>query len=273
MKNSLQWLDFLEEYGVEDAVRAQAYESAQPAQRQCIKTAIAYHALQGESPYGANSFTEYAAQGFRQKIKKRAVPWLLAVSCAEYTSPARLVAMLMPAILLQVPIFFVSLDTPAPSILLCLELLGVENVYSLKSTTALLEALQANACNELSGRCVLMHHNLAICSASSVRSLYPVLQSLHIPYFEDHTPPLLYAQQDMAQEQRDLIAFAQPDAQFVLEEQDFAHACYQHTEQRTHHAYAQIWQKGLEACWVHAHYGKEFYYNSVYCAALTPSKI
>ncbi len=275
MKNTLQWLEFLDNYSIDDAVRAAAYESATPAERQCIKTAIAYHALQGESPYRANSFTEFAGQGFWHKIKKTAAPWLVAVSSPEYISPARLIAMLMPAILLQVPVFFVSLDEPAPSVLLTLELLGIENIYSLKTTHALLEALQAQGeQGALShGRFVLMHHNLAICSPSSVRSLCPALQCLHIPYFEDLKPPVLHVQEGMGQEQRHLIDFAQQDATFTHDTQSFANACYQHTETRSDYPYAQVWQKGLEGCWVHAQYGKDFYYNFVHSAAINISKI
>ncbi len=270
MDAETSWLQFLENHCISDILRAEAYESSSAQERQCLKTAIAYHALLGEKAPKVSTVTEYSAQGFRQEQSRFSAPWLLAVASPEFTSPARLIAALMPALLAHVPVFFITLGKPASALLLALELMGIENIYSLESTTQLVEVMQKNTAQTMhKGRCVFLHHNFALCSASSVRSLFPVVEALHIPYFEDKNQPIIFADEHFSG--RDLLCFTQPDAHLLEDANAFAHAAFSDSENANN--YLQCWQSGMEACWIYANYCSDFYYNIHTSCGLMPNEL
>ncbi len=262
------WFQFLEKHSVEDALQAVAYDAATPQQRQCLKTAIAFHALRGESPQNTTQFTDYGAQGFWQEQKKYTAPWLVAVCTADFASPARLMAALMPAIMQRVPVFFVFIGDPTASLLLTLELLGVENVYKLKTHDALLGALQNSKDTALHrGRFLFLQHKKQ--AHAPLIGLQKTADSLHIPIFVDHTPPLVHIHKDLPQAHKDLVYFAHADAHFVEDATLFAHACFTHKNFSPMHLYQHEWLLGMEACWLYANYGSHFYYNISYSSGLT----
>lgn len=120
---------WLEKYRLDDSLRANAYEHAKPANKAGIKSAIALHfeLLQEESR--GVSIREKGAFSLEEHIAYCDISIFIVQK--DFISPAQYIAALMPALLASSPICVVFKDTPSEDILLCLELLGLENVFLL----------------------------------------------------------------------------------------------------------------------------------------------
>ncbi len=274
------WQTFLEPYAIEDDARAMAYERASVEQRQMLKTAIAYHALQGESPSTVSCVLEYKAKGFWQRTHCAPAPTLFILCGEEYVSPARLVASIMPALLAGVgQCIFIHVSNgkqTSPSLLVALELLGLEEAYALPSMEQAKEFMQhlATSFEHIHNQRLLLLHQ-----DQSLAALRHSVQALHIPYFEDKSPPYIFVAPTIEQSMLDNIAFAQPDAVQVAKPFDFAHAYYgverpsqkplaQSITQGTA-LYQQHYTQNMEACWHMSGLDKSFFLNHYVVAGTT----
>ncbi len=274
------WQKILEPYAIDDDTRAMAYEHASPQQRQMLKTAIAYHALQGEGPSTSSCVLEYKAKGFWQRTHCAPAPTLFILCGEEYVSPARLVAAVMPALLAGVgQCIFVHVSggkSLAPALLVALELLGLEEAYALsglEQAKDFIQSLAADTAHIHNQRLLLLHQE------QSLASLRHSIQALHMPYFEDKSPPYIFVAPTIDQAMRENIAFAQPDAYPVSNPFDFAHAYYgverpsqkplaQSITQGTA-LYQQHYTQNMEACWHMNGLDKNFFLNHYVVAGTT----
>ncbi len=271
------WLEMLEPYAIDDAQRGAAYEDATAEQRQLLKTAIAYHALQGESPHAASQFCEYKSKGFWHRCHSAPAPTLVILCGEEYNSPARLVAAAMPALLASVPqILFMQIGATPPALLVALELLGMEEAYALPSLDTareLLSYLQNAPVHAHNQRLLLLHPQ------KSLSPLLPLVQDLHIPHMEEAKAPHIFMPPTLSTAMKDKVHYAHPDAVIVTSPFDFAHAYYG-TEKPSLNLlsqaicqgttlYDQHFTEGLEACWHTPHLDKNFFLNHYTMAGTT----
>ncbi len=274
---SSPWTTLLAPYTIEDTIRAQAYEHAGNQERQMLKTAIAYHALDGESPSVQSSVLEYKNKGFWQRKHSAPAPTLFILCGAEYSSPARLIAATMPALLAGVSrTVFIQIGTPCPALLLALELLGIEEAYALPDLIFALEFLRQLDKSELpchNQRLLLLH------PAQSLLSLRPMLEDLHMPFYEEARPPRIFMAPTVGESMAQNIGYAQPDAVQTANPFDFAHAYYgvdrpsqnvlaQAVCQGTAR-YDQHLTQGMEACWHMWGLSKDFFLNHCIMAGTT----
>lgn len=186
-------------FRIDDALSAQAYDATPPALRALLKTAIAfqYH-LYAEAPASETRTVHCPAAGFRHTVHEKPAAWTVAVIEPHFDSPARLLAALMPAVLAGVDrIFVVSFGSPiAPSLLVALELAGLEDVFVLPScirqqnTVDPLRMLTALFDENPDGRLLLFPTAHARLSPIFV-DLARLACHLHLPSWQDAPPRLL----------------------------------------------------------------------------------
>ncbi len=251
------WLTFLEPYTIDDTLRAEAYENATAEQRQLLKTAIAYQALQGECPSAQSQFYEHKNKGFWQRKHSAPAPLLFILCGEEYLSPARLIATTMPALLAGVnQCIFIQIGKPKPALLTALELLGIEEAYALPHVSDAMQWLRTlhnDVMHSHNQRLLLLHQE------QSLQSLHPMIMDLHMPFFEDARAPHIFLPPTIDESMKSNIHYTQPDAVMVLSPFDFAHAYYgmekpslnvlsQAISQGTAR-YDQHLTQGMEGCW------------------------
>ena len=250
------WLELLEPYYIDDDLRALAYEEAKASERQALKTATAYHALQAEDIYSQDCKYQFKNKGFWQNIHKIPCSKVFIICHENYTSPARLIASASLAIFAQVPeIIFINISASNSvhhNILLALELLGLEDAFTVPDISIIENIL--NLPN--------MEQNRIIILGDELVHLCDKLQLLNIRYFKDTTSPTLLVPNDIDMLTRDLITFAHPDAIITNNIHIFNHATYINEYNYDDKlATSQIWCKGMEACWQHTQLNKDFFYN------------
>ncbi len=253
--------DLLSPFAIDDALRAKAYENSSPVQRASIKNAIAFHSLNGEGASKRSIENSYQAKGYMVSKQINPVPFTLCICADNYASSARLVAALMPACMAQVPKIFVVHATTKPnsSLLLALELLGVEDVYGISySNFSILEAaLSSCKSKAYAGRILFLGQD------ASFDSLQSQAKTLQIPIWSEPSPPRIYAQVDKAQE--DLLRWAQGDAVFVKKSEPCVEAFYGELNsdmKQESCTFSQHWGHNMQACYVHRQLNRDFFQNT-----------
>lgn len=153
----MDWPEWLEAARIDDALAAEAYESTPAPLRAAIKTGLALsHMHFGQSPGQTKVERRDGHLGFWQQEVCEPASWALFVFPPSYRAAARLAAACMPALLAGVPLLgAVCLGgRPSSEALVCLELCGVENLYSLDMMG--LERLLRSSPTD-GGRLVLLH--------------------------------------------------------------------------------------------------------------------
>ncbi len=251
--------NFLAPYAIDDALQARAYEMASPAQRACLKNAIAFHSLMGEGPSQSSFEQQFRPKGYSLTKHIKPIPWLICFCSAEYISAARLIAALMPACMAQVPrIFVVHLtNQPAMPLLLALELLGIEQNFGINhSILPKLENILIPMMNEgEAGRLLFLGDDVAF------RDLQQKAKDSRVSIWEDFIPPRIYS--NIAKAENDLLHWAHGDAQFCKQLDPNIHAVYgDFDEQQCSNLLVQQWSKGMEACYTHEQLKLGFFQNT-----------
>ncbi len=257
--SSAVWSKLLAKYDIDDALRAHAYEASSATKRACLKNAIAFHALEDEGPSHTHIQREYAAKGYLLNKQISPAPWVLCICAPDYNSPARFIAALMPALMAQVPqIYVLHMGKPAPSLLVALELLGIEQALAIaeKSLNEVQELLTDLSTEQ--GRVLLFSDGKL-----DMASVHNHANSLHIPLWEDAGPPHIYAHPNADQ---DLLNFADPHAVFCELSSPHLDAVYGYDKSNPSPKASQIWGKGMEGCFIHLHLSKAFFQNSTLMA-------
>ncbi len=264
------WIHLLEAHRIDDAARAQAYEAASAGQRQCLKTAIAYHALGGENIPEQHLKQNFTAQGFWQESHTKPADFALMLCAENFTAPARLIAATMPALLAHVPVYLIAIGTPSPSLLLTLELLGLEESFAIsteKAPTVFESLFQAlfEVENRGQGRVVLLAN-----SKDDTQSLIFVqAKALGCPTFEDAQKHEITLDADLAKASKDLLAFAHAGASLSEKISPDSHTFYTQKSVENAAPYTNVWGLGMEACWRYADLEKSFFMHTTYQAGLT----
>lgn len=134
-----------------DELFAKAYEAVSPRERACCKLLIArLHVCLGEERLEDDTRYLRLRQGFKLAQSRGSADWTLLLWDAACSSPSRILAALMPAILTGVPHILAcqvgdSPETPAP-VLAALELAGQE------TAACLTEQQTLNLVRKLAGR-------------------------------------------------------------------------------------------------------------------------
>ncbi len=273
------WDDFLESYGIDDALKAEAYEAHTPEERACLKNAIAYHAALGLDVDQGETMCSHAHKGYWQRVQTKPVPWVLVLCSQKYVSAARFIAACMPAFMAHVPhVAMLSLEAePCSQILLAMELLGLEESLVLPPATKntatdraelfqkMLRSLFMTA-PEYAGRVIFLHKG-----EEEITSLVNVCKNMHIPYWQEEVAPHIQMLSSMQEEQSAFLRFAQPDATYVFDGFS-AQAAYGFAAKMPEHTLSpmsfcgQQWGQGMEGCFLHASLPKDFFQHTVLMA-------
>ncbi len=271
------WTDILKAYSIEDHIRAEAYEHAGSQERQMLKTAMAYHALDGESPSVQSSVLEHHKQGFWQRKHSAPAPTLFILCGEEYTSPARLVGASMPALLAGVAqIVFMQIGATPPALLVALELLGIEEAYTLPDIHTAMQLFRHLGNGEY---CTHNQRLLLLHPGQSLHALRPIIEDVHMPYYEEARPPRIFMAPTLDESMKKRIAFAQPDALITPNPFDFAHAYYG-IDRPSQNILAQAVCQGtalydqhlgphMEGCWHMLGLQKDFFLNHCMMCGIT----
>ncbi len=264
------WIHLLEAYRIDDATRAQAYEVASSPQRQCLKTAIAYHALCGENIQEQHLKQNFIVQGFWQEKHIKPADFVLVLCAENFAAPARLIAATMPALLAHVPVYLIAIGTPAPSLLLTLELLGLEESFAIGADRAsnVFESLFQELFeveNREQGRVMLLAN-----SKDDTQSLIFVqAKALGCPTFEDAQKHEITFATDLDEASKELLAFAHAGARLSEKISPDSHTFYSQKSVENTASYTDIWGAGMEACWRYADLEKSFFMHTTFQAGLT----
>ncbi len=254
------WLAQLEPHRIEDALRGNAYEEATAKQRQCLKTAIAYHALQGEGAQEQRCFSNFAARGFWQEVHTKPADFALVLCAENFCAPARMIAAIMPALLNHVPVYFISIGQPHASLLLTLELLGLEEAFAVptKAADSIFESLFQSLFEvgeTQNPRLILLENS----PDDTLKLVFVQAKALGWPTFEDAQKYQLSLDPSLDQEARESITFAHGPARYVDQYTHEAHAFFIKNSQGSTQNCPQIWGQGLEGCWQYPNHGKDFF--------------
>ncbi len=122
-----QWL---EQYRLDDNLRAKAFENADVKHKGRIKTAIAIHFAKEKEVHNSLYKIEKNAFLFEKNISPCDVT--LFYVDEDFSSPALFISALMPALFAKSPLGVIFRKEPSQNILLALELLGLEHVFLFK---------------------------------------------------------------------------------------------------------------------------------------------
>ncbi len=257
------WLDTLRQ---PDELQASAYEACPADFRAGLKTAIAFaFHLWGNASIRLDSCTDNTQTGFRHRLAYRPASWVLAFLAPGYSSPARFIAALMPAILAGVEnIIVVSQEcSPSPSLCTAFELAGIEDIFVLPSendkSSVLLRELRDT---DNDGRVLLFPAPEAQLN-THLSSIRHCAETLNIRLWSDTPSPrlsLLSSEEiaeARAEPRKDILAWAHGDACIDESADGQTDALF------TSHIFSPfsplsecktaplVFGPGLEACWIH----------------------
>ncbi len=125
-----QWL---EEYRLDDDLRANAYENACLSHKAGIKSALALHfAIENERH---NTHTVIQKSAFHLEYKEKPSELSLFIVEKEFDSSAQFIASILPALFAKSEVCIAFREIPDNTLLLALELLGLEQVFVLPQAT------------------------------------------------------------------------------------------------------------------------------------------
>ncbi len=251
------WSKIFASCAINDEALALAYEQTSAAKRACLKNAIAFHALKGESPNFSELKQEYVTKGYWTNTEYKPVPWVLCLCFEGYSSAARLCSALMQAMLSGVPnVYFVHVGKAVQSVHLSLELLGIENAIELESNEQgykiIKELLLELAGTNEQGRVLLLQAN-----TENSAFIDDELQGMQ--YWKDELCPRIFTH-NLSEPEHDLLCWAQGNAIFCNEDSPLIDAIYGYSSECTLKA-RQMWARHMEACFVHHNLSDNFFKN------------
>ncbi len=137
-----------DKYRLDDSLLALAYEEAVPLYKAGVKSAIALHFKLLDEFFP--SYTNEEVSAFSYVHKKELVSASLYIVDKDFISPALFIAAIMPAIMTKSPVIIVFKERPSKEIMLCIELLGLEQVFCIEE-----EALLGTFFDEISIGCFI----------------------------------------------------------------------------------------------------------------------
>lgn len=200
---------------VDEAAMAAAHDGIPPARRAVVKQCLALlHGLMGERADETIRARDDAARGFQTQTRSTPAPWACFFMGAGYAAPTRLAAALMPAILARVPLLAAAcVGEPSPSVLLALELAGVEDVFRVDDATSWPDRLRQSIGRDMGdGRVVLLH-------AGGLASAAEAARSAGLNVWEETRPPRLRVDPE-SRRFMDIINFCHPDARHTSDAPD-----------------------------------------------------
>ncbi len=131
MRLNLELPDWLEACRPDDGLYADAYEGTPAELRALLKTAIAFAFHRWPRMDGERSEERLCTRaGFRHAERSRPADWVLAVLGAGFSSPARLLAALIPAVIAGAGRIVIVSEAPFSSaVCTALELAGLEDSF------------------------------------------------------------------------------------------------------------------------------------------------
>ena len=194
------WPDWLEDRRMDDDIVGAAYEAVPAQLRASIKTGLALaFAHFGQREDQTDAVVQKPHAGFWLARRERPAPWCAIVMDASYAAAARLTAACALPRLCDVPEVFALLVSDSPdaaahvgeNVLAALTLSGVEDVFVLTQAEAT-QLLQDMAGDKApagpAGRVVLLHDGGP---DGALARLGRTARDLHLPVYEEHTPPAI----------------------------------------------------------------------------------
>ena len=242
MSTNQEILNLLEKHQIKDDFLAENYENISAQKRALIKTAIAFQFSFHKKKSEEEKYFSNRHSGFFYGIHEKPAPFLVCVLEQEFTSPAKLLSILCPAVIAGVENIYIFLSPHmADSVLASLELSGIENAYLLKDNSSAtktaenisvigtcLEHLLTEFPHE-KGRVILLSNEKTKQSKTDelennfFEQLEEKTKTLSIPTYIDVQSPTIYARK----ENHALINFAYTDPNIIDSSMHIA-KCAQH---------------------------------------------
>ncbi len=191
----------LEKYRLDDGLRALAYEEADICHKACIKSAIALHFSLLEKFVPIKKKEERSA--FFIESEKKSARTSIYIIDEDYTSPALFIAALMPALMAQSSPYIVFLSIPSKELLLCLELLGLEEVFYMPNIDQVLENFDLLGNDSLSMLCIYLGNKY-----KAEIEAYSKKQDIH--FYSSFEEPRVFADRN-----KEIFTFAYPNSQIL----------------------------------------------------------
>lgn len=251
---------WLESFRPDDVLYADAYENTPPHLRALLKTAIAFAFHRWEGNDGELTTERRSRRaGFSRAERSRPADWVLAHVGADFASPARFLAALLPAVLAGVHRIVVISPAPfAPAVATALELSGLEDSFVLNDaqTADVYEDLRAASPD---GRVILFPAASGASSAGE-KDLMHRAAADGTPLYRDRFAPALlslYGEKDddaptqpSGGEMAERLLWLHPDARLLSEPAPGLDAVYLPEERLTSpHLAPFAAGPGMEACW------------------------
>jgi len=251
MNTTIELPGWLNECRPDDALYADAYEGTPAELRALLKTAIAFAfhrwpASNGETLQELRS----SRSGFHHMEKRAPAAWALAVLGADYASPARLLAALVPAIIAGAGRIIIVSEAPfSQAICTAMELAGLEDSFLLNSEQ-LATLWQELRHRSPDGRLVVFPDAAGTYSPSQ-KSLLHEAARLGLPHWRDLPSPRLLSLHEAGSETESRLRWLYPDADIVRTPAPRVRVAFTPGE-ATVTPYSQpefLCGPGMEACW------------------------
>ena len=248
---------WLEKFRAGDDVFAHAWDSAGAEDRALLKTAIAWHFHR----WGLSDASELCErrsprEGFCTRVSTQPVDWVLAILSPGFSSPARLLATLVPALIAGVAHPAVlSVGEPAGSVAAALELAGIEDLFitDVRQAGRLAGELQDR---RIAGRLILFPWTGNDSADDDVSELFRSLGKKMRAYSDSPRPSLLITEQPSGISHAELNArllWLHPDARILdnRHEAQSPDAVYgvSPCSTGTPLSASMLFGSGMEACW------------------------
>ncbi len=269
--------NWAEGFHVGDDVFAKAWEDISPHDRSLLKTAIAFQFhLWNTRDYCETREKHSRREGFATKLHSMPAPWVVIILAPGFSSPARLLAALVPAMLAGTSPIIITLSTLPSAVCVSLELAGVEDVFLMdctnaKSLVATLNAQSEHGCLVLfpwdgSDQPSLSSINETFCGTDQALLKFRTWQDRTHPRFLVRAWPSENDYQELLRNLR----WLHPDAVMVSQKDENTADCAFTTDIN---APAGAFTKlslgpGMEACWVGP--SPDFFRIQSYAAFLIP---
>ncbi len=198
MSTEQNFPNILDEHKISDAIFAEAYQKVSDEQRALIKTSIAFHFNTQTQIHEQTKFIKNKFSGFNFEESKKVSPFLICLLEKNFTSPARLLAVLCPAVIAGIENIYILTERKSESILASLELCGLENIYYLTDfndhTFLINQTIKSLiAAQKEKGRLVFFHQDNITLPYQNNLSKFTKLE---IKSFCDYSKPRLYANEE-----------------------------------------------------------------------------
>jgi hypothetical protein len=206
--------DWLETYRPDDKIYADSYEGTAPELRALLKTAIAF-AFHRWDMHDGEQLLEHLCQrkGFQYREKIRPTSWVLAIIGSGFSSPARFLAHLIPAVLAGAEHIIIVSEQPfSPALVTAMELAGLEDSFLLNACNT--ERLYKELCTICSDGRILIFPSITGEISPIQKQLMHEAEAKSIPLLHDRYAPEILSlyPKDLEKEKLRLIRWLHPDA-------------------------------------------------------------